>query len=207
VAQALLERHGIVTREGVNAEDLPGGFSSVYPVLKAMEDAGRVRRGYFVEGLGAAQFGYPGAVERLRAERDTPDDPATMVLAACDPAQPYGAAIPWPRRDDDDRRNLARAAGAQIVLVDGVPVLYVERSGRGIVTLPAAEQDGLLELAMPVLLGYAARHGAKGLTIERIDGAPAIESPLAAHLRAAGFASGYRGLTYRPARSPEPGRA
>jgi ATP-dependent Lhr-like helicase len=206
-AQALLERHGIVTREGVNGEDLPGGFSAVYPVLKAMEDAGRVRRGYFVEGLGAAQFGYPGAVERLRAERDTPDEPAATILAACDPAQPYGAAIPWPRRDDEDRRSLARAAGAQIVLVDGVPVLYVERSGRGIVTLPATEQDGLLELAMPALLGYAARHGAKGLTIERIDGAPAIESPLAAHLRTAGFASGYRGLTYRPPRSQVPGRA
>jgi ATP-dependent Lhr-like helicase len=207
VTQALLERHGIVTREGVNAEDLPGGFSSIYPVLKAMEDAGRVRRGYFVEGLGAAQFGYPGAVERLRAERDTPDDPATTILAACDPGQPYGAAIPWPRRDDDDRRSLARATAAQVVLVDGVPVLYVERSGRGIVTLPAAEQDGLLELAIPALLGYAARHGAKGLTIERIDGGPATESPLAANLRAVGFATGYRGLTYRPARLQGLGRA
>ncbi len=200
VAQALLERHGVVTREGVNAEDLPGGFSSVYPVLKAMEDAGRVRRGYFVEGLGAAQFGYPGAVERLRGERDPSDEPGAVVLAACDPAQPYGAAVPWPRRSDDERRGLARAAGAQVVMVDGVPVLYAERSGRGIVTLPGADDAEVRGQALDALLGHAARAGSKGFTIERIDGVPAIESPMAGDLRAVGFATGYRGLTYRPGR-------
>ena len=200
VAQALLERHGVVTREGVNAEDLPGGFSSVYPVLKAMEDAGRVRRGYFVEGLGAAQFGYPGAVERLRGERDPSDEPGAVVLAACDPAQPYGAAVPWPRRSDDERRGLARAAGAQVVMVDGVPVLYAERSGRGIVTLPAAGAAAVRGQALGARLGPAARAGSKGFTIERIDGVPAIESPMAGDLRAVGFATGYRGLTYRPGR-------
>ncbi|HMO55106.1 MAG TPA: hypothetical protein PJ994_11420, partial [Tepidiformaceae bacterium] len=127
LATSLLERQGVVTREGVSAEDIAGGFSSVYPVLKAMEDAGRIRRGYFVEGLGAAQFASPAAVERLRAHRHLPDEPATAILAATDPAQPFGAAIPWPRREGDDRRGPARSAGTQVVLVNGEPVLVVER--------------------------------------------------------------------------------
>ena len=200
VAQSLIERHGIVTREGVNAEELPGGFSSVYPVLKAMEDAGRVRRGYFIEGLGAAQFGLPAAVERLRAERETPEQPVVTLLAACDPAQPYGAAVPWPRREDDDRRPLARAAGARVVLVDGEPVLYIERSGRGLLSLPRAEDSDALELAIRALVADATTNRSRGLAIDRIDGRPAAESPFAGRLKAAGFTAGYRGLTYRPSR-------
>jgi len=200
VAQSLIERHGIVTREGVNAEELPGGFSSVYPVLKVMEDAGRVRRGYFIEGLGAAQFGLPAAVERLRAERETPEQPVVTLLAACDPAQPYGAAVPWPRREDDDRRPLARAAGARVVLVDGEPVLYIERSGRGLLSLPRAEDSDALELAIRALVADATTNRSRGLAIDRIDGRPAAESPFAGRLKAAGFTAGYRGLTYRPSR-------
>ena len=126
---ALLERHGVLTREAVAAENLSGGFPAVYPVLRAMEEAGRIRRGYFVDGLGAAQFALPGAVDRLRALREPPesDRAAVHLLAATDPANPYGAALPWPRRGDDDRRPLQRAAGAYVVLVDGEAALYVDR--------------------------------------------------------------------------------
>ncbi len=199
-ALALLERQGIVTREGVSGEDLPGGFSSVYPVLKAMEETGRVRRGYFVEGLGAAQFGLPGAVERLRAERESPEEPVVNILAACDPAQPYGAAVPWPRAPDGNRRQLVRTAGAKVILVDGEPVLYVERSGRGVVCLAPEQDTNAVDLACRALAAGAARNGARGLTIERIDGQPAAGSRLARQLESLGFVTGYRGLTYRPPR-------
>ena len=114
LATTLLERHGVVTREAVVAEGIAGGYASVYPVLRAMEESGRARRGYFVAGLGAAQFALPGAVDRLRAIRD--DEPTVRVLAATDPAQPYGAALPWPRGADDERLPLQRAAGAYVVL-------------------------------------------------------------------------------------------
>ena len=141
-ALAMLERHGVLTREAVASEGLDGGFSAVYPVLRALEDAGRIRRGYFVDGLGAAQFALSGALDRLRATRD----PAVVnggrtihLLAAADPAQPYGAALAWPRRGETDRRPLQRAAGAYVVLVDGVAALYLERGGATLQTLPAAD--------------------------------------------------------------------
>ena len=132
-ALALLERHGVVTREAVLAEGLAGGFASVYAVLKPMEEAGRVRRGYFVDGLGAAQFAMPGAVDRLRAEREVDETagPQVVVLAAADPAQPYGATLPWPRGEGADRLPLQRAAGAYVVLVGGEAALYVERGAVG----------------------------------------------------------------------------
>lgn len=197
-AETLLERLGIVTREGVAAEDLPGGFSAVYPVLKAMEEAGRVRRGYFVEGLGAAQFAFAGASERVRAERDPGDEPAVVVLAATDPAQPYGATLPWPRDDDASRKTYQRVPGARVILLDGRPVLYLDRTHRGLATFPAATDEAAAALAVAALAGDAAAAGAKGLSIERIDGVPALESPLASLLREAGFIQGYRGLTLRP---------
>jgi ATP-dependent Lhr-like helicase len=117
---AMLERHGVLTREAVAAEGIDGGFSAVYPVLRAMEDAGRIRRGYFVEGLGAAQFASGARSTGCAGVRDgrTPDEGAVHVLAASDPASPYGAAAPWPRREGD-RRPYQRAAGACVVLVDG----------------------------------------------------------------------------------------
>ncbi len=122
---ALLERHGVVTREAVATEGVEGGFAAVYPILRAMEDAGRIRRGYFVDGLGAAQFALAGALDRLRAVREPAEPTATgavHLLAASDPANPYGAALPWPRRGETDRRPLQRAAGAYVVLVDGIAV-------------------------------------------------------------------------------------
>lgn len=200
LATTLLERYGVVTREAVMAEGVTGGFSFVYPVLKTMEEGGRIRRGYFVEGLGAAQFALPGAVDRLRAERELPDEPAVRVLAASDPANPYGAALPWPRRDEQERRGLQRAAGAYVVLADGEPMLYLERGGRSVVTFPGFDDEGGWRHAVDGLLGLAAHSGGRGLTIERIDRVPPSESPFAGAFVAAGFTAGYRGLTFRPSR-------
>src|SRR5207249_10478242 len=157
-AVALLERHGVVTREAVMAENQPGGFSGVYPILKAMEEAGRARRGYFVAGLGAAQFALPGAVDRLRADREPSDAPCAVLLAAADPAQPYGAALAWPRRDDE-RSPVQRAAGAYVVLVDGFGVLYLERGGRSLVTLPAGDDPEVAAAALAALAQLVAPLG------------------------------------------------
>ena len=134
----------VLTREAVAAEAVAGGFSAVYPVLRAMEEAGRIRRGYFVDGLGAAQFAQAGALDRLRAVREPAGangsaEPRIHLLAAADPANPYGAALAWPRRGDDDRRPLPRAAGAYVVLVDGQLAIYLERGGSGLQTFPAAD--------------------------------------------------------------------
>ncbi|MCC7365223.1 MAG: DEAD/DEAH box helicase [Dehalococcoidia bacterium] len=197
IALQLLERYGVVTRETVNAEGIPGGFGTVYPVLKAMEEAGRVRRGYFVDGLGAAQFALPGAVDRLRAERDPADDPAVAVLAATDPANPYGAAVPWPRRGDDDRRALQRAAGARVVLIDGFPVLYLERGGKSVLTLPGFEDGEAAALAIAALVETVADPRGRPFTLDRIDAVPAHESDHLPAFEAAGFAAGYRGIAYR----------
>src|SRR5581483_5450455 len=123
LASVLLDRHGVLTRESVRGEGHAGGFAAVYPVLRAMEEAGRVRRGYFVAGLGGAQFALAGAVDRLRASKPDGEDsePTALVLAATDPANPYGVALPWPVKGPQ------RAAGAYVVLLDGVPSLYLER--------------------------------------------------------------------------------
>jgi ATP-dependent Lhr-like helicase len=196
LATTLLERYGVLTRETVAAENVAGGFAAVYPVLKAMEEGGRVRRGYFIDGLGAAQFALPGAVERLRAERDRPEEPKATILAATDPANPYGATLPWPRREADERRALARAAGARVALVDGEPVLYLERGGRGVLTLPAFDEPELAALAVGALTEEAGE-GAKPLVVERIDGGDAGTSLRNGPFLEAGFVAGYRGLTYR----------
>jgi ATP-dependent Lhr-like helicase len=195
LATTLLDRYGVVTREAVAAEGVPGGFSSVYGVLKAMEEGGRIRRGYFVEGMGAAQFALSGAVERLRAAREPGDESAVRILAATDPANPYGAAILFPRRPDDERRNLARVAGARVITVDGVPVAYLDRAGKGIVTLPAWDDPRSAAAAVSALIGE--HTAAVPLSIERLDGMPAGESPRVPPFFAAGFVPALRGITYR----------
>ncbi|HET7685579.1 MAG TPA: DEAD/DEAH box helicase [Candidatus Limnocylindria bacterium] len=200
-AVALLERHGVLTREAVLAENVVGGFASVYPILRAMEESGRARRGYFVDGLGAAQFALPGAVDRLRAARDTDagDGPMVTVLAAADPAQPYGAALAWPRRDDEERLPLQRAAGAYVVLVDGRAALYLERGGRSLFTLPAGDDPDVAAPAVAALARLVAPTGPmRELAIERVDRLPPAESALAEALRAAGFRPSYRAWVLRP---------
>jgi ATP-dependent Lhr-like helicase len=202
-ALALLERHGVLTREAVAAEGLEGGFSGVYPILRAMEEAGRIRRGYFVDGLGAAQFALAGALDRLRAVRDGDEGsaaPVVHVLAAADPANPFGAALPWPRRGDDDRRPFQRAAGAYVVIVDGIAALYLERGGSTLQTLSAADEPDVADAAFTGL-GTLVRGGRlRELIIRKVDGVAVAESPWRDRLLASGFTPGYRGLTLRQSR-------
>jgi ATP-dependent helicase Lhr and Lhr-like helicase len=189
-AELMLERYGILTREQVLAEGVPGGFSAVYPELSQLETLGVARRGYFVEGLGGAQFALPGAVERLRALRD--DDQTPLVLAAVDPAQPYGATLPWPRVDES--RRVTRVAGAYVVLAGGEPVLYLERGGRGLQTL-VGTGDARLEPALAALVEEVRRGRIKRLALEKVDGAPAMSSSLSSVLLALGFQEGPKRLT------------
>ena len=192
-ALQLLERYGVLTREAALGEGSEGGFAGVYPVLKALEERGQVRRGYFVDGLGAAQFALPGAVDRLRSQRITSPG-AYLVLAATDPAQPFGASLPWPASAATASGRPARAAGAQVVLHDGAAVLYLERSGRSLLTFPAAaEFDGWAA----ALAALVQRGRYRQLELVKIDGTPAADSPYAAALAAAGFRDGYRGLILR----------
>ena len=213
VALVLLERHGIVTREAVASEPIDGGFPAVYPVLRAMEEAGRVRRGYFVDGLGAAQFALPGAVDRLRALRDQPGEIGgehgrlVRLLAAADPANPYGAALPWPRRGDDDRRPFQRAAGAYVALVDGEAVLYLDRGGTSLQVLPAGDDPELLALALTSLEDLVADGRVRELVISKVDGEPIATSRWREALQGAGFVPGYRGHALRSRVRPDAGAA
>jgi ATP-dependent Lhr-like helicase len=197
---ALLERHGVLTREAVASEGVDGGFSAVYPVLRAMEDAGRIRRGYFVDGLGAAQFAVTGALDRLRAVREGSDPPAegeVVLLAAADPANPYGAALPWPRRGASDRRPYQRAAGAYVVLVDGLAALYVDRGGSSIGVLPAADEPDVAVAAARSLRTLVVDGRVRELVIRKVDGEDVATSPFRPTLLEAGFVAGYRGLLLR----------
>ncbi len=205
LGELLLERYGIVTREQVLAEGLPGGFSSIYPELSQLETLGVARRGYFLEGLGGAQFALPGAVERLRARRASdgsgPAGAAPLVLAAVDPAQPYGAALPWPKRPgDDDKsrsgsgRRPSRVAGAYVVLLDGDPIVYLERGGRALQTL-VASGDARIEPALSALVDHVRSGAIKRVGLEKVDGEPAMTSPLGPALLALGFQEGPRRLT------------
>ncbi|MGH3281152.1 MAG: Lhr family helicase, partial [Trebonia sp.] len=231
LALTLLERHGVVTKGAVAAERIPGGFAAVYPVLRAMEETGQCRRGYFVEGLGGAQFALPGAVDRMRAlagdmvaataagtpdaagfpddarpgQPVHPDQPAqssdsrrAVVLAAADPAQPYGAALSWPSRPEEtaSSHRPGRKAGAVVVLFGGDLVLYVERGGKTL--LSWTEDPAALEPCADALAG-AVRDGALGrVTVEKADGGVvAFDSPLTRALESAGFRPTPRGLRLR----------
>jgi ATP-dependent Lhr-like helicase len=265
----MLDRHGILTRGAVVSERLAGGFGALYPVLRAMEEAGQCRRGYFVEGLGAAQFALPGAVDRMRAlgtemaelaaqapaaaiggEQDPAPDagaaappawgpppsaevatwervggrpragagpgsggwaahgtpagasragnqPEAVVLAAGDPANPFGAALPWPERPGEvpGAHRPGRKAGALVVLCRGHLVLYVERGGK---TLLSWTSDPAELAPAATALAAAVRGGALGrLTVERADGTGVYDTPLAQALADAGFRPTPRGLRLR----------
>ena len=205
-ALSLLARHGLVCSEVVSVEWLRGGFSAVYPVLAAMEEAGKVRRGYFVDGLGGAQFAFPGAVERLREsarEREAGEGGlSAQVLSAIDPANPYGWLVPWPRRTSDAGESAARrVAGASLVLVGGRPVLYLHKGERKLLTLPAADEPACLRTAIAALDQVAARRRGRSLRIASIDGDKAISASLARHFLAAGYHREPNGLV-RDLRAP-----
>ncbi len=196
LAELLLERQGIVTRDGVRGEGVKGGYGAVYSELRALETLGVCRRGYFVEGLGGAQFALPGAVERLRELRTdrSGEEHETLVLAAADPAQPYGAAVPWPRRAG---ARAARIAGAWVVLLGGEAVLFVERGGRSLVPLREPDPDWLRP-ALAALVAHVRSGGAKRLAVERFDGVPVVESEAMGLLVESGFLAGPRRAVLRP---------
>ncbi|MEM6294795.1 MAG: DEAD/DEAH box helicase [Myxococcota bacterium] len=192
-AVTLLERHGVVTREVATLEPMQGGFSAVYRVLRAMEDSGKIRRGYFVEGLGGAQFASAGAVDRLRATKNDEDDDV-VVLSAIDPANPYGWMLPWPYRNADKKTGPRRVPGASVVLVGGVVALFVDKGGKKMTSFPAADDPQVALQAARALAVVAKRQRGKLLRIETIDGEPARTSPMADCLREAAFTSDPRGL-------------
>jgi ATP-dependent Lhr-like helicase len=193
LAELLLERHGIVTRDGVRAEGIPGGYGSVYGELRALETVGACRRGYFVEGLGGAQFALPGAVERLRELRDAGEEDA-LVLAAAEPAQPYGGVLPWPRRA---AARAARVAGAHVVLLGGEAALYVERGGRSLLPLRDPDPEWLRP-ALAALVEWVRADRGRRLSVERFDGRPVVESDVLPLLVQAGFLAGPRRAVLRP---------
>jgi ATP-dependent Lhr-like helicase len=208
-AEAFLERHGVLTRGALATERVTGGFAGIYRVLRAMEDSGRARRGYVVEGLGAAQFAVPSAIDRLRA-LSRPDGSATsdtrlpdgsgtglsrVVLAAADPAQPYGAALAWPATIGDTKHRPGRKAGALVVLVEGAPALYVERGGRSLLSFSTERAE--LVAAAHALAGAVHEGWLGTLAVERADGVGSLGSELAEVLTEAGFRVTPKGLRLR----------
>ncbi len=214
MATQLLVRHGVVTRDVTAVEQLPGGFSALYPVLRRLEETGRIRRGYFVAGLGAAQFAQPGAIDLLRDAREAgPTDP-TITLASTDPANPYGILIPWPIRLDEDGQpsssrsgQATRAAGSRVVLVNGQLAAWIGRGDRQlIVTLPTDEPDrsrtGRALARELVRLANHAAEGRRGWLIEEINGQPAATTTASRFLLEEGFAATSTGLQLRVPKRP-----
>ncbi|HWI01058.1 MAG TPA: DEAD/DEAH box helicase, partial [Propionibacteriaceae bacterium] len=191
---AQLDRYGVATRGSVLTENSEGGFGAAYRALSALEETGQCRRGYFVEGLGAAQFALTGAVDRLRSYSREPEDPVALVLASCDPANPYGAALPWPERDG---HRPGRKPGALVVLVGGALIFYVERGGK---TLLSFTEDPARLNPAAAALANAVHDGLLGkLTVERADGAHVFSSPVVSEaLQTAGFRMTPQGLRLRP---------
>jgi ATP-dependent Lhr-like helicase len=218
LAQQLLARYGVLTREAVSAENVPGGFSSVYDVLKALEDAGRVRRGYFVGGVAATQFALPAALDLLRSLRDEPQEPEVIALAATDPANPYGALLSFDARSSLRRKSHeaegeartqppggivtprpTRSVGAGVLLVNGALAGYVSRGGRQILSFlpddePARSVAGRALATRLAALASQGEGRGGGLLIAEIDGTPAEEHPLAGFLREAGFVATALGM-------------
>ena len=195
LAQQLLSRYGVLTREIAAAEGIAGGFSAVYDVLKAMEDAGRIRRGYFVAGVGATQFALPAALDLLRSLKDPPDDPEVVLLAATDPANPYGTLLGWPAAaaDQDGGRGPTRSVGALVVLINGALAAYISRGGRQLqVFLPDDEPARTTRGR-----ALARRLAGLSLLIAEINGAPAADHPLAPYLIEAGFSPSAMGFHMR----------
>ena len=196
LAQQLLQRYGVITRDVAAAEGIPGGFSAVYDVLRAMEESGRIRRGYFVTGVAATQFAMPAALDTLRSLKHEPDAPEVVRMAAADPANPYGTLLKWPGGRSDPGRGPTRAAGAMVVLVNGDAAAWIGRGRQLLVWLPQDEPQHSAAAA-----AVASELAAMGLLVNEINGAPAADHPLARHLERAGFSFSPHGYQVRsPAR-------
>jgi ATP-dependent Lhr-like helicase len=204
IARAMMERYGIVLREAAQAEGLPGGFANVYDVYRALEDQGRVRRGYFVAERGATQFALPGAEERLRTKRPDDEEARTLVIGATDPANPWGSLLPWPREGGDaaPTRSPQRVPGARVIMHDGKLLAWLGRGGSSMVTfLPKDEPDAThaARALCEALVGIAKRRARIAMLVT-IDGMPALESPIAKLLGEHGFANRRGALVFIPAR-------
>jgi ATP-dependent helicase Lhr and Lhr-like helicase len=200
-ARQLLARHGVLTREAVAAEGVKGGFSAVYDILKAMEAAGRVRRGLFVAGLGAMQFAMPAALDLLRSLRDEPDTPQVVEVSATDPANPYGALLKWPATGDA-ARGPTRTVGATVILVNGGLAAWMSRGDRQLSVFLPEPEPARSVVARAVAerlftMATAPDTGRKGLLVGDIDGVPAADHPLARFLQDAGFVRGALGYQAR----------
>ena len=203
LADLLLERYGVVVRDQVAAEGVPGGFGAIYPVYREMEERGRVRRGYFIEGAGGAQFALAGAVDRLRSlRRDPAADPAAepaLLLAATDPANPYGAALSWPSGERVGSRSPARAAGAYVVLDRGELVAYLERGARSLVTFDPFADPDVAERAIAALRQLVTDGRLRQLQLERLNGEPIATAVDRDRLATSGFRPAYKGYVLGPA--------
>ena len=197
IAAQLIERHGVLTKEMLAREEVAGGFAGLYPVLKAMEESGKVRRGYFVAGLGAAQFAAPGAEDRLRSFRRTTEDETPLILAATDPANVWGNALSWPKTDDESARPM-RTAGAHVIILNGRLIGYQNRTGEHLTTfLPAEDPERLSVIS--VLSNVMAENAVPGrpVLLTKIDGKPPRDSVLAEALLSAGFQATTKGFLHR----------
>ena len=192
-SEALLERYGILSRGALASEGLAGGFEPLYRELRREEELGRVRRGHFVDGLRGAQFALPAAVDRLRAARDA-SGPEPVVLAATDPANPYGSLLPWPEVKAAASRP-RRATGVAVALAGGLPVLLLESKGRSLTRFPAAQDTSLFEAALAALVADWRSKTRQDLHLERIDGEPARGVEGCEAFLAHGFRNDHRGLT------------
>jgi len=215
MANQLLVRHGVVTRDVTAIEQLPGGFSSMYPVLRRLEETGRIRRGYFVAGLGAAQFAQPGAVDLLRDMRDDRDEIVTVTMSATDPANPFGVLIPWPLRLDADGQpssssrpgQATRTAGARVIIVNGRAAAWIGRGDRQLILgvpddEPERSRIGRAMARELVAIAQRAPEGRRGWLIEEINGKPAVQDPASHFLVEAGFTATAMGLQLRVPRRP-----
>ncbi|MEO6213715.1 MAG: crosslink repair DNA glycosylase YcaQ family protein [Vicinamibacterales bacterium] len=213
VAQQLLSRYGVLTREVAGAEGIYGGFSAVYDVLKAMEDAGRIRRGYFVAAVGATQFALPAALELMRSLRETPEEAETVVLSATDPANPFGTMLKWPQQPDVDSagRGATRTVGAQVIIINGALAAYIPRGGRQLHVYLPEDEPARSAIGRPLAARLASMargdDGRGGLLVAEINGAAAAEHALAPYLVDAGFHPSAMGfMTRRPHAPVTPAR-
>ncbi len=202
IAQQLMVRYGIVMRETAVAENIPGGYTTIYPALRTMEESGWIRRGMFIASMGAAQFASTSAVDMLRSLRSTPEQPEAVHLAASDPANIYGALLPWPKLSEDEAHGMARASGASVVLINGNLAAFLRRRNPGVrVFLPEDEPDRsqyAQALARKLAEVAVQRQSRKqGLLISEINGTPAREHLMARFLEEAGFVDTALGLQMR----------
>jgi ATP-dependent Lhr-like helicase len=199
-AEQLLSRYGVVTREVALSESVPGGFGAIYPVFKALEEGGRIRRGLFVSGVGALQFVSPAAVELLRSLRDDPESPEIVSLCAADPANAFGTLLPWPGRQSggEHERGPSRSIGAHLVLVNGALAAYLGRGGRQAFSFLPSDEPERSRAAKAIAAQFAqiAARSRSGFELEEIDGAPARTHPLSSFLVEAGFTAGPRSFVW-----------